>query len=173
MNHLDIPYDRRPLLPTSLFFVFGIIVLNIVADSLLSFDLISAAIAALVSAVAIIVLAVSPLITSHSLGPEGLTLRQGWYFRAQVPLSAIKSVSEMEKGPLRTGVFFDIRGSSLYVTTRRTNLLVATLKEKQRFGLALGKRADRLVFDTVDKRRLFNALSEVGGITLSSPGLAS
>ncbi len=121
----------------------------------------------------VLVWGVSPLLTDHQLDEESLTLRQGWYFKASIPLDQIERVERVEKGPIRTGVFFKIIRSALYVTTRRTDLILIHLKQEKRFSWALGKKADRVVFDTKDNRRSIRLLDELREATPSSPARES
>jgi len=149
-----------------LFLLIAIVFLNIFADLTLFKDSpVSIVIAALISTVVIVVTGLSPFLVSHELNERYLVLRQGWYFRAEIPVEDIKRIHAVEDGPVRTGVFFDILGTALYVTTQRHNLLLLDLREKRRFGWALGKKADRVYFDTLDKNLLLKKL----GAKLATP----
>lgn len=111
-----------------------------------------------IEATLLMVLGASPFLTAHEVTKDTLILRQGWYFKARIPLSNVKKASRLEKGPLRMGVFFRLFSSTLYVTARRTDLIEVELKEAMTFSLALGKRADRVVFDAQDPQRLISRL---------------
>jgi hypothetical protein len=129
-------------------------------------------VAILVSAVVLFVLGISPFLTDHILSDTSLELHQGWYFRASIPLSNIVSIQVLEKGPRRTGVFFEVSGRALYVTTQRNGLFVVSLREPQRFGFALGKKAGRVYFDTVDRNVVLRRLEDKF-LTPSNPDLSS
>jgi hypothetical protein len=66
----------------------------------------------------------------------------------------------VDRGPTRTGVFFEVVGKALYVTTQRNDLIVVSLKHPQRFGFALGKKASRVYFDTLDKNLVLRRLAD-------------
>jgi len=120
-----------------------------------------------------VVLGLSPLFTHHSLEDEALILRQGLYFRAEIPYTEMVEVRRLERGPIRTGVYSRVMGTTLFVTTRRDDLIEVRLREARSFKWALGKRADRVVFDTEDNRGFLRALEERTGLTPSSQDLLS
>ncbi len=137
------------------------------------YDILTVSIGLAVELLVIFLLGVTPLLTYHEIRGDKLILRQGWYFKAEIPLTRIKSVEMMEKGPIRTGVFFRILQSTLFVTSKRHDLIVLKLKEKQRFGWALGKRADTVIFDAMGSERFLRAVEESSAVTRANPGRAS
>ncbi|MFW5914730.1 MAG: hypothetical protein ACOCSO_02935, partial [Thermoplasmatota archaeon] len=162
----EFPHDRQGALVNLAFLVALAIVMPVAFMGLMGTDLmVFAALIMMVSAL-ILVLGISPLLTAHSLSGNELILRQGWYFRARIPLDNISSVRRLESGPRRTGVFFRVLRASMFVTTRRHDLLELELKEPQRFPWALNKRAGRVIFDTSDNRAFLRSL-EGKGITPS------
>jgi hypothetical protein len=110
----------------------------------------------------VLVIGVSPLLTDHWLDDRELVLRQGWYFRAHIPIQEIRRIEVVDNGPMRTGVFFDVLGTGLYVTTQRHDLILVQLKSKKRFSMAWWKRADRLYFDTLDKSIFLRQMAAKG-----------
>ena len=163
----EFPHDRQGALVNLVFLVALAFVMPLAFMGLVGTDLIIlTALMVLVSAL-ILVLGISPLLTVHSLSGEELVLRQGWYFRARIPLGNISSVRRLDSGPRRTGVFFRMLRASMFVTNRRNDLLELELKEPQRFPWALNKRAERVIFDTSDNRAFLRSL-ERRGVTPSS-----
>jgi len=114
------------------------------------------------------ILGISPLITSHEIDQERIILRQGFYFRGKIPLENICDIRRILSGPRRTGVFFRIMDSTLFVTSRSYDLIAITLKRPQRFGWALGKKAEKIIFDTTDNMRFINSLKNKTGLIPSS-----
>ena len=112
-----------------------------------------------IAATTVVVLGASPILTSHSIDDDMLVLRQGWYFKARVPLGEIEKVERMEKGPKKVGVFFPPFGDAVHVTSRSEGLIVLTLKKERRFALVLGKKVRRVVFDAVDGDALVERLT--------------
>jgi hypothetical protein len=160
MAEVRLNYSKATFVPNLLLSIVGLGLLDAFAILTFSFDLVSQFTILLVSIFVVLVLGISPFLTYHRVEEGELTLRQGWYFKAVIPLHDIVSVEELEKGRTRTGVFFDLRGSELYVTTQRRGLLVIKLAEPRRFALALGKKVDKIVFDTTDRRDLGRAFGD-------------
>jgi membrane protein YdbS with pleckstrin-like domain len=158
MPAVRLRYNKRAFYPTFILLVVALAFFNLAFDLLISVDLLSGLVAAAVSIVFLVVIGLSPILTDHELTADTLTLRQGWMFRASIPLSEILKVTPVEKGPLRTGVFFDVLGTSLYVTTQRHSLLLLELQQRRRFTYALGKRANKVYFDTLDQTRFLSEL---------------
>ncbi len=160
MAEVRLNYSKATFMPTLLLSIIALSLLDAFGSILLKFDLASVLVVAMVSVIVVLVLGISPLLTYHSIDGGMLTLRQGWYFRARIPLSDIASVEELETGRARTGVYFDVRGGHLYVTTQRRGLLMLRLEGPKRYGMALGKKVDKVVFDTTDRNDLRRALGE-------------
>ncbi|MDW5564327.1 MAG: hypothetical protein SA339_14020 [Methanomassiliicoccus sp.] len=159
------PYSRRSFLQNA------VLVAVAMPVTLALFVLMSAGTSYLVAIVlletiVLVVLGISPLLTTHEVADDILVLRQGWYFRARIPLADIRSAERVESGPARTGVFFRLLHATLYVTSRRHDLIEIHLRSKRPFGFALGKRADRVVFDVEDPDALLRTL---GTESLLSP----
>lgn len=168
----DFPYGRQQFVMNLLLFIMLLVVLPLVLLSIQGADLL--VVSALMGVVVILVLvfSVSPLLTAHHLHKEKIVLRQGAYFKAEIPMSLVQAVRRVDSGPRRTGTWFRVFDSVLYVTTRRYDLIEIQLKEERRFGWALGKKASRVVFDTTDNGRFLRRMEELG-ITPSSPILRS
>lgn len=153
------PYTKRP-------FVINLISLLLVLLALaylliiLSPDLIIPLLILALGFAITVLMGISPLITDHEIENDDLMLRQGWYFHARIPLMEVKKVSKIPRGPTRTGVYFSLRSSTLYVTTRRDDLIEVLLHGKRQFKWALGKRADRIIFDAEDTDTLIKAIEE-------------
>jgi len=62
-------------------------------------------------------------------------------------------------------VFFKLLDATLYVTSRRDDLIEARLRSKRTFGWALGKRADRVVFDAENALAMVQAIKDDGSFT--------
>jgi len=150
-------------------FLGMIIMLTTMVLLITSIDPFFLAIILLLELALFLVLGLSPLFTEHELLDDVLVLRQGLYFRAQVPIGEIRKVSRLIKGPARTGVFFRLLSSTLFVTTRRTDLIEVELQRKRTFGWALGKKADRIVFDVEETNALIKLLEGSGSFSPIKP----
>lgn len=172
MATVRLRYRKAGFVPNLILLSIALLFLNAFFALTFFKDLAAIAIAIAVSAIFLITLGVSPFLTDHALAPSHLELHQGWYFRARIALANIERVQVVERGPLRTGIFFELSGDALYVTTQRGDLVLISLKEAQRFGFALGKRAKRVYFDTLDKNELLKSMADKA-LTPSSPGRSS
>ena len=158
------PYSKRPFivnLVLLLMVLFTIIYLLLTIDA----DLLTLMAIVVMGFVFLAVLGISPWFTDHELDDEALILRQGWYFKARIQLSEIMAIERIPRGPARTGVYFRLSTPTLYVTTRRKDLAEIVLREERPFIWALGKKADRIVFDAEELDALIRSIE--GRLSLS------
>jgi membrane protein YdbS with pleckstrin-like domain len=150
-------YSKRPFIAN---LVLLVVVLITIIYLLLTInaDLLTLMAIVIMGFVFLTVLGISPWFTDHELEDEALLLRQGWYFRARIPLSDIRAIERVPRGPSRTGVYFRLSSPTLYVTTRRKDLAEIVLREKHPFIWALGKKADRIVFDAEELDALVRSI---------------
>jgi hypothetical protein len=151
------PYSKRVFV-LNLAFLGILLVGTLVILLMMTIDLGYLALIMVLELALILVLGISPFLTDHEVADGRLVLRQGWYFRSEIPLGEIRSVERIPKGPSRTGVFFRVLTSTVFVTTRRTDLIEIELRKKRTFGWALGKKADCVVFDAEEVPALMKAL---------------
>lgn len=166
-KRLTFPYGRA--LVTSRLVSYGAaIVLIAVLLVLASFiDVGLAALFLLFLAALYFLFAVSPLFTTHWLTRSRIILRQGWYFRAILPLSEVVSlepVDELRPGSTPLGIHRPLGQSTLYVTGGRAGLVVVRLAEPRRFWQAFGLRADEIIFDVADRDGFLTAVEERRGL---------
>lgn len=105
-----------------------------------------------------VISSISPFLTSHTLTPEKLVLRQGWYFRTTIPVEDIESVETTDE-PSKVGVKFSIAYRKVYVTGSRFGLVKITLKEPMRFPMVMGKRAEEVIIDVEDPSKFVEILN--------------
>lgn len=111
----------------------------------------------------VVVFGVTPILTGHWLTRSRVILRQGWYFRAIVPMSDIVSLGTPEDGFLGQvplGIHRPLVRPVLYVTGGRQGLVVLRLRRARRFWQAFGLMAREIVFDVDDRTRLLEAFEE-------------
>jgi len=106
----------------------------------------------------LLVVGLSPLLTKHVVLRSRLILRQGWYFRAVLPLEDIERIGPWDGEP-RYGLKISTIRGILYVVGSGRNLVSARLREPRRFHQVLFLRAREVVFD-VDDREAFLAAVE-------------
>lgn len=151
------PYSKRAFLP-NLVLLAALLATASVLVLITPVDLFLGAAVLAVLVLALLVLGVSPYLTAHELSDDTLVLRQGWYFRAEIPRGNIKAAQVQERGPRKVGISFRMASPVVQVTTRRRGVIELELRRPQAFRWALGKRADRVVFDALDPDRLLARL---------------
>ena len=101
---------------------------------------------AILFGVSILVWGLSPLLTTHWLTTTRLVLRQGWYFRAAIPIREIESVTKYD-GDAPLGLGAPLGRRRLYATGSKVGLLSVKLRRPRRFWAVLGAEVDEIVFD--------------------------
>ena len=153
-------YRKATFVPTAILLGVAMALLNIVAYLYLSQDALSVVAWLFITLLLLFVVGISPFLTDHELTDRELILRQGLLFKAVIPLRDIRGVKEIDSGPSKTGVFFAYRGTSIYVTTQKSNLILIELRGARRFRWALAKKADRIYFNVNDQSRMVRMLTE-------------
>ena len=108
---------------------------------------------------AILVLGVSPLLTSHWLTRTRLVLRRGLYFRAIIPLVEVASVGSYD-AETRLGLSLSLNSRILFLTSSRHDLVEIRLKRPRRFSMVLGLKAKRIVFNVNNPEEFLAAMRE-------------
>ena len=93
---------------------------------------------------------ISPLMTSHELGPSGVVLRQGILFKIELGWDEISSVERLEDRGLGLGLTSIARRSLIPLTTQKHNLVLIKLNQPMRFSSVLWKKADEIMIDVND-----------------------
>ena len=110
-------------------------------------------------AVYLLVVGLSPLLTRHTLTGSRLILRQGWYFRAVLPLREIEEAEPFE-GRVPLGLRAPFGRGRLYATGSKVGLVSVRLRTPRRFWAVLGADADEIVFDVDSRERFLEAFRE-------------
>jgi len=172
MSTCRFPYGRQQFAINLLLLLILLAVLPLVLLSIGDLDAVIVVGFSLMILVLVAIFGISPMLTAHEIDGERLVLRQGLQFKAVVPLENIRDVRRVDTGPRRTGTWSRSFGSTLYITTRRHDLIQIHLKKRQRFSWAMWKEADVVVFDALDNPQLMKSMEECG-VTLASPALLS
>ncbi len=162
-KRLAFPAGRTLVLSRLVAFVLAFAIVGVLLATAPQLPLLPAAALLAILALAMLLFAVSPLVSQHWLTRSRLILRQGWYFRAILPFSDIESlIAADETMPLRVplGIHRPMGQPTLYVTSGRTGLLVARLKSPRRFWSSFGLEASEIVFDVADRAAFLRAFEE-------------
>jgi len=87
----------------------------------------------------ILLLGVSPLLTAHEIGSNHLTIRQGWYFQAEIPLKLISHAEPAQGRNFGLGVRCIKKLRKLYVLTSDRRMVSVALSTEI-FVRVLGSR---------------------------------
>jgi len=151
-------YSKKSYMLDLLIMLFAEVLILLLIPVLIGVNLVVLSMILFLEVTILFLFGITPLLTYHEILDDQLFLRIGWIFRASIPLSKIERVERIERGPIRTGVFFRLSRPELFITSRRYNLIGIKLREKQRFPWALWKKADKIIFDVVDTNTLINLL---------------
>ena len=151
-------YSKKSYMLDLLIMLFAEVLILLLIPVLIGVNLVVLSMILFLEVTILFLFGITPLLTYHEILDDQLFLRIGWIFRASIPLSKIERVERIERGPIRTGVFFRLSRPELFITSRRYNLIGIKLREKQRFPWALWKKADKIIFDVIDTNTLVNLL---------------
>ncbi|MDH7508336.1 MAG: hypothetical protein QHH00_02920 [Methanomassiliicoccales archaeon] len=151
-------YSKKPYALNLLIMLIGEVLIFYFVLILFGIDFIVLSLVVTLEVMILILFGITPLLTYHEILNDQLVLRVGWIFRGNIPIANIESVERIEKGPIRTGVFFRLNRPELFITSRSYDLIGIKLREKQRFLWALGKKANKIIFDVLDTDALVDLL---------------
>jgi len=102
----------------------------------------------------LLLFAVSPLLTRHSIEPKGITLRQGWYFSARIPQDNIGEMALTDEEPPPQSISYSPRRRRLFLTMASAPLIRLELKEAVRLPFSRGEPVQTVVFSVDDPEGL-------------------
>jgi hypothetical protein len=98
----------------------------------------------------LLLFAVSPLLTRHSVGSRGVTIRQGWYFSAVIPANNISEMAFTDEEPPQRSISYSPRRRRLFVTLSGAPLLRLELKQEVRLPFSSREPVQTVVFSVDD-----------------------
>lgn len=107
----------------------------------------------------LLVVGVSPMLTTHTLTRSRIILRQGWYFRSIIPLSEVEAIRPYDADP-KYGLRLSPARSLLFVVGGGQNLVSLRLKAPKRFPQVLFMTAREIVFDVDDREAFLATVAE-------------
>ncbi|MGQ9581965.1 MAG: hypothetical protein ACUVV6_00425 [Thermoplasmatota archaeon] len=155
------PLSRALAILFVVVFVSGVILLTGSGEAY-----VAAVVAASLPALAL--LSLSPLLTRHSVSPEGLRVRQGWYFSAFLPAANIAEMGVTDEEVPRRSIHFSPRRSRLYVTLSAVPLVYVELREPVPLPLSHGRPVKRVVLSVDNPEAMLRAAAEMMRVRVSS-----
>lgn len=162
-KRLAFSYGRALVLSRFLLFALAVVLVSLFLGFAPNFPALPAALFLGLLALAVVLFAISPLLTQHWLTRSRLILRQGWYFRIILPFAEIVSLAAADDTtPLRAplGIHRPLGQPTLFVTGGRTGLVIVRLDRARRFWSSFGFAATEIVFDVTDRERFLRAYEE-------------
>jgi hypothetical protein len=141
------PYTRFLTLLFLAIFFAGIIVLTGINPAYLTLVLVAIL-------PPLLLFAVSPMLTRHSVGPQGITLRQGWFFTAFIPAANIGEMALTDEEPPPRSISYSPRRRRFFLTMSSAPLLRLELKEAARLPFSSGEPVQTVVFSVDDPESL-------------------
>lgn len=105
------------------------------------------------------VVGASPLLTKHELLRSRVILRQGWYFKAILPLEDAEEIGPWDGDP-KFGLRISLARRCLFVVGSGQGLVSIRLRDPRRFSQVLFLKAREIVFDVDDRDRFLAAIGE-------------
>jgi len=102
----------------------------------------------------ILLFSISPALTRHSIGPGGITVRQGWYFSAVLPGSNIAEVGLTDEEVPSRSISYSPRRRRLFVTLSSGPLAYVELRDAGALPFSSGKPVKTVVL-SLDDPELF------------------
>ena len=93
---------------------------------------------------------ISPLLTGHTVAPDGIRLRQGWYFSAFIPASNVKEVGLSEEDTPPRSLSYSPRRRRLFVTLSSTPLAYIELAHPAPMPFSSGRPVQTVVLSLDD-----------------------
>ena len=120
---------------------------------------------ALILGAAIIVLGISPLLTTHDVFGNRLTLRRGWHMKVEIPLDAVISVDEAP-----TWGRIQKRRDALDLSGVKGPVIVIRTSRPLKIKAALYRHYTIFVIDAVDHEEM---LDKLRSLIPANPGRSS
>lgn len=137
------PYSRFLTILFLIFMFCGMLVL-------MGLDLIYLAVVVAAAAPPLLFFSISPMLTRHSIGPAGISIRQGWYFGAFLPAANIKEVGLTDEEAPSRSISYSPRRRRLFVTLSSSPLVYVELREQVPLPYSSGRPVQTVVLSVDD-----------------------
>lgn len=157
---MDFEYDRRPLIVNLIIWLIAAVWLLVLLVLLPGDQLWYIFLIGMILAIAVIVVGVSPLLTSHKVEEGKIIINQGWHSRVTVPLEQVRSVQRMDKIEVKEGVILDAFNRTLVMTGSKKNGVRIELKNEIRVASSFWKKVRTVVLDVNEPERFIAAIGK-------------
>jgi hypothetical protein len=165
----DFSYDRKWIMRSSLFLAVAFVWVILMIIFVLPFDLVVTSVMGIALTVFFIVVGVSPLLTKHTIGDNGIILRQGWHFSINIPLDNLKAINFIDEAPKDRGLLISQTRGILNITSSKMGLVSLKLRRQQRFASVFWRKAHEIVLDVTDREGFRQAIEKELATTPANP----
>ncbi len=141
---MQFEHDRKPAIVNLVIWMIAAVWLMVLLAFLPEERLLFIVVMGLILAITVLVIGVSPLLTSHEVYDGKIVIRQGWHSKLVVPLDRIEA---------KEGVLLDAFNRTLVMTDSKANGIRLEMREAQRVPAVFWKKVDVVIFDVTDPDR--------------------
>jgi membrane protein YdbS with pleckstrin-like domain len=157
---MDFEYDKGPAIVNLVIWLLAVVWLMVLLVLLRLDQLSFILLVGTVLAFAVIVVGISPLLTSHNVEEDRIVIRQGWHSRITVPKDQVKSVQRMDRIEIKEGVILDAFNRTLVMTGSKKNGVRIELKNEIRVPSTFWKKVGTVILDVNEPERFMAAIDK-------------
>ncbi len=150
---MQFEHDRRPAIVNLVIWTIAAVWLMVLLAFLPYDGFLFIVIVGAILVVTVLVIGVSPLLTSHEVVDGNIVIRQGWHYKLVIPIDRVKRLQRLERIEAKEGVLLDAFNRTLVMTDSKVNGIRLEIKEAVRVPAAFWKKVDVVIFDVTDPDR--------------------
>jgi len=154
------PYPRRQFLIRAINLLVMLVVFFIFTLTLSDLGWLWPSLFFIIFLITIIITTITPLLTAHEVGPEGLILRQGLLFKACFAYAELEGVEKQEESMWALGMPVSRSRGRITIASGNRGLVLIKLKQSKRFHSLLYRSGNELVIDLVSPERFIEEVNE-------------
>ncbi|KAF5053607.1 hypothetical protein DSECCO2_396770 [anaerobic digester metagenome] len=150
---MQFEHDRKPAIVNLVIWMIAAVWLMVLLAFLPEERLLFIVVMGLILAITVLVIGVSPLLTSHEVYDGKIVIRQGWHSKLVVPMDQVKRLQRLDRIEAKEGVLLDAFNRTLVMTDSKANGIRLEMREAQRVPAVFWKKVDVVIFDVTDPDR--------------------
>lgn len=150
---MQFEHDRKPAFVNLVMWMIAAVWLMVLLAFLPEERLLFIVIMGIILAITVLVIGVSPLLTSHEVVDGRIIIRQGWHSKLVIPLDQVKRLQRLDRIEAKEGVLLDAFNRTLVMTDSKVNGIRLEMKEAKRVPAVFWKKVDVVIFDVTDADR--------------------
>ncbi len=150
---MQFEHDRKPAIVNLVIWMIAAVWLMVLLAFLPEERLLFIVVMGLILAITVLVIGVSPLLTSHEVYDGKIVIRQGWHSKLVVPMDQVKRLQRLDRIEAKEGVLLDAFNRTLVMTDSKANGIRLEMREAKRVPAVFWKKVDVVIFDVTDPDR--------------------